>query len=411
MSADDDRPCSEVCEVLKRQGFTIERKMGSGAFGSVYRARQNSLGRPVAVKVFDGPALRIPDNRVRLQREAPLLAKLSHPSIPYVITQGEAVAASGKIQYFVMQLVEGKPLNEVIAAKRRLEAQPAITIARHVLSAVDHAHRSNVLHRDIAPDNILVGDEVTYLIDFSVGVSLDEDADARPTVTGVRIGRADYAPPEQRKDAKSVNRASDIYSVGIVLFEMLAGHPRLRIEHLAEDLRHVSPELCTILRKACASEHSERYGSASLFRNALDTLTLNTSPLAEPTVSLCPNKNCADACWSQNEYFKGPHIEETAYAHCQRTGTRFMKRCEGCGAPLRGDLKAYLYTAKSQHDTLTAFCASCGHLIFETPTCQKCGSLLKSADMDKDTNSTGCTKCRRKETRVTGFPTADDIPF
>ncbi|RKH15277.1 serine/threonine protein kinase [Corallococcus sp. CA047B] len=422
MSTPRSQPPAEYVAALAKYGFELHELIGQGAAGSVFRATQTRLKRSVAVKIFDGRGARTAENRRRFDREHLLLAKTEHPAIPYVLTTGTLQLKGESVHYIAMQLIQGTRLSNILEHHGRMDATKAINTIQPILSALACAHRENIIHRDIAPDNIIVNNQSAYLIDFSIGICTEyEPGLTRLTHPGEKLGKQDYASPEQREDSSTVDIRTDLYSAGIVLFELLAGHPRLRIDYINQDLNHTSTELREIIKKACATNRNDRFSSADAFSDALKQLTgANLTVAGTPMRSLCPNTICGQANWSYHGYFRGPRIEdECINPRCDGCGTIFIKKCQKCHTSLSVNLKKLTTNQQktnhdSMHESLQAHCIACGELIFKTPTCNKCGSLLKKEDMGQDTLATGCAKCRRHEANrsPTNTPPDDEmIPF
>jgi len=402
---------SELKSVMQRRGFDLKHVLGSGAFGTVYCATQKSLERTVAIKVFDKVLTQTEANIQHFQREALLLSRLAHPNIPYVLTSGKAKVGDKDLPYMVLQHIEGETLHalRMKQSNGRLDTARAVSIVSQVLLALDSAHQEKIIHRDMAPENILVNETAAYLIDFSIGFSLNEALGLqRPTLTNDKVGRHDYASPEQVRDSRSVTHLTDIYSTGIVLFEMLSGHPRMNPLTLDTDLAHVSTELRNVLRAACAKEPNERYQSAKAFLEALRPPAGQSWSFAnEPKNAICRNLKCRKAARSNYGYLRGPRIVESCLdEYCNSCGERLYKQCSKCRHSLPEDLRQALVVGGKNSDALEAHCGRCGQLIFRTPTCQSCGSLLRDQDMGSDTEKNGCTKCRSKR-KIDD----DDIPF
>lgn len=426
-----DTPPNAYVTTLKKHGFDLGERLGSGAYGTVYRAEQGKLGRPVAVKFFDKLTARFAANRIRFDREAPLLARVQHRAVPYVITTGTVKGADTDVPYTVMQFVEGPTLEKKIEAGKL--PIPLVRLVMHdILSALERAHRLKVIHRDVKPDNIIVSEQGIYLIDFSLGFCVDIDAGLdRATVAGERIGTWLYAAPEQLKDAASVTYRADLYSAGAVLAEMLGIRPRVRHDRLDVELPDHSQAIRDMIRKATAEDPSQRFESAAAFQAAAEAAFGPTgAEWLEKRLVLCPNPRCTAATWSNGEkrsYYWGPKvIGPTRDRHCESCGAEYLRGCPNCQQPVPGNIASLVgKSIKTADDALEAFCSGCGTSIFRTPTCKKCNSYLTKTDLGKDTNE-GCQKCKRppKPLGYTGYgggagtvtdpappATDDDIPF
>jgi Tol biopolymer transport system component/tRNA A-37 threonylcarbamoyl transferase component Bud32 len=203
--------------------------IGAGGMGEVYQARDTKLGRDVAIKVLPEQFAREPERLARFQREAKLLAALNHPNIATI----HGLEQSGDTHYLVMELVPGQTLAERILSGA-IPVDEALPIARQVADAVEYAHDKNVIHRDLKPANIKVtGEGMVKVLDFGLAKAMSEDPtdtdmSNSPTLSmaatrqGVILGTAAYMSPEQAK-GKTVDRRTDIWAFGAVLYEMLTG--------------------------------------------------------------------------------------------------------------------------------------------------------------------------------------------
>jgi serine/threonine protein kinase len=387
-------------EPFESKGFTLLASIGSGLSGTVFRARQKSLERDVAIKVFDNP-MSAPDSalRKRFVREGQLLARIAHPSIPVVLTRGSVVINSADIPYTALQLIDGTGLDKIIEAEGRLAAHKAVDIAAQILAALSAAHMVKIVHRDVKPSNVLVHGTSghVWLIDFSIGVSLDAAPGlTRVTNDGGQPGTLDYMAPEQRGSG-DVDHRADIYAAGVVLFEMLAGHARLRLDALESALVGVSVELRQIIQRACQPEREQRFDTAEAFGRALAALGPTLRNREQPATALCTNVKCPEAQWTQNGYYEGPRIvRDTTDNCCQACGTSLVYPCERCGRPFSD----------------SRFCGDCGNQQYEVPECRQCGSWLTLVDMGADTAANGCGKCRWKKEQARRFEADDgNIPF
>src|SRR5262245_20309182 len=201
-------------------GFILESLLAEGSTGRVYAARDAEHGRRVAVKVLD-PGLAADERfRSRFLRESRIAAELDEPHLVPTIASGE----SNGVLYLAMEYVDGPDLREVIRAEGRLEPERALSIVAQVAEALDHAHSAGLVHRDVKPGNILLstdtGGERAYVCDFG----LARHVTSASSLTGDRgfVGTIDYVPPEQIEGGTIDGRA-DVYALGCVLFECLAG--------------------------------------------------------------------------------------------------------------------------------------------------------------------------------------------
>ncbi|MCW2915779.1 MAG: serine/threonine protein kinase [Actinomycetia bacterium] len=206
--------------------YELERELGSGGMGAVYQATDLELGRSVAVKVLPEQLARQPGFLARFQREARVAAGLSHPHLVVVHDVGQEKAAEHAVPYLVMELVQGRTLAEVLRGGP-LAPERAASVVLDVLEALEHCHAKGVVHRDIKPANIMLDESgprpVVKVMDFGIARLLSEEA-TRLTSTGMLIGTPAYLSPEQA-DGKLVLPASDLYSLGCVLYELLTGRP------------------------------------------------------------------------------------------------------------------------------------------------------------------------------------------
>jgi len=225
--------------------YEIVAPLGAGGMGEVYRARDSRLNRDVAIKTLPAGFVDDPDRLARFQREAQLLAALSHPNIAAIYGLEE----SGGVRALVMELVEGPTLAERIAASA-IPVEEALAIARQIADALDAAHEKGIIHRDLKPANIKVTPEgKVKVLDFGLAKAFEteqaaSDASLSPTLTldatraGVILGTAGYMSPEQAR-GKPAGKRADIWAFGVVLYEMLAGHHAFGGETVSDTLASV----------------------------------------------------------------------------------------------------------------------------------------------------------------------------
>src|SRR5436309_2477036 len=203
--------------------YSLIRELGQGGMATVYLGTDQKLGRRVAIKVL-APATRAYLGSDRFQREVLLAAQLSHPNI---VPLFEADEADGLL-YYVMEYVEGESLKDRLARDGPLAVDEAIRIAAEVGDALEYAHETGVVHRDIKPGNILLSRGHAMVSDFGIAKVVAESGAADRssiTGTGVTVGTAEYMSPEQASGEKRIDARSDVYALAAVLYEMLAGEP------------------------------------------------------------------------------------------------------------------------------------------------------------------------------------------
>jgi serine/threonine-protein kinase len=200
--------------------YRIERELGAGGMATVYLAHDVKHERKVALKVLR-PELAAVIGAERFLAEIKVTANLQHPHILPLHDSGEA----DTFLYYVMPFVEGETLRDKIEREKQLGVTEAVEITRSVAAALDYAHRQEVIHRDIKPENILLHDGQALVADFGIALALSHAGGARLTETGLSIGTPHYMSPEQAMGDRELDARSDVYSLGAMLYEMLAGDP------------------------------------------------------------------------------------------------------------------------------------------------------------------------------------------
>jgi len=281
--------------------YRIEARIGGGAMGAVYRAQHVKIKRPFAVKVLHAELIANPKMRARFMREAELAGTLRHPNIVGIVDVGETPEGQA---YIVMEYAEGPTLAQLIASGP-LAARRVVALAGQLCDGLYHAHEQGLVHRDFKPDNIVVEhvDEVERprIVDFGLAVLHDaptgRDSGSRLTTAGVVIGTPRYMAPEQARDADVDNR-TDLYALGVVMFEMLCGVPpfagsgvEVARAHVAEPIPRsadrapgvtVPGELEAIVRRLLAKAPGERPANARQVRAELAAVSLDAATPSRP---------------------------------------------------------------------------------------------------------------------------------
>jgi serine/threonine-protein kinase len=280
--------------------YQIEGLIASGGMGEVFQAHDRVLDRTVALKVLHAGLGSDPDFVERFRREATAAGRLSHPNIVQVYDWGREDDGSA---YMAMELVEGQNLRDVLTGSGRLKPELAARIAGQVCLALEHARKAGLVHRDVKPENILItSDGRVKVADFGLSRTM---ADSRATQAGVLLGTAHYVAPEQVEGKPSDHR-SDIYALGIVLYEMLTGqtpftgdtplmiaYQRVRenVPAPGDRIKGLPPALDEITRRATAKDPAKRFSSAGEMGEALRTSvprsdTGEVGMLVHPTVAI-----------------------------------------------------------------------------------------------------------------------------
>lgn len=253
-------------DIPQISGYNIIGVIGRGGMGSVYKAIQLSLNRTVAIKVLKSEFASQKDFILRFNREAEVLARLSHPNIVPIIDKG----SQGGIFYFVMEYIDGETLRQKLRGGR-LRFDEAIKYTLQILRAISFAHSQNVIHRDLKPENVLIDKAGNVRIaDFGLADIVGAVNDYSLTGSGMAMGTAHYMAPEQRRDAKRVDRRADIFSLGITLYEMLSGEvPQGNYRRICQLRADVNPGIDAVIEKAIASRPEDRYQSADEMATAI----------------------------------------------------------------------------------------------------------------------------------------------
>ncbi len=261
--------------------YRIERELGRGGMAVVYLAEDRKLDRPVAIKVLKRE-LAAAIGSDRFLREITLTARLEHP---HILTLHDSGDADGFL-YYVMPYVDGESLRDRLNREKQLPIDDALHLTEQIASALDYAHRQNVIHRDIKPENILLQDGVPLVADFGIALAVSAAGGERLTETGLSVGTPAYMSPEQAAGDRELDARSDIYSLASVLYEMLAGDPPFTASTAQAVLaRHVTdpvPAITTVrssvpagavaaLNRALEKAPADRFETAKAFAEGLLT--------------------------------------------------------------------------------------------------------------------------------------------
>lgn len=256
--------------ILLGERYEIIEKVGAGGMSIVYKARDNRLQRYVAIKELREEFVKDQEFVMKFRREALAAASLSHPNIVGIYDVG----SDHDIHYIVMEYIEGHTLKEVIEAEGPFDTKTVLNLGVQIVSALKHAHKKKIIHRDIKPQNILItNDHVLKVTDFGIAKAVDSST---IVATGNAIGSVHYFSPEQAK-GKFVNETSDLYSCGIVLFELATkklpfeadSHISIALKHINEEIPRPSSfnpaipdNLEQLILKATSKSQADRYQNA-----------------------------------------------------------------------------------------------------------------------------------------------------
>ncbi len=279
--------------------YRIERHLGEGGMATVYLAEDLKHKRKVAVKVLRHELAAVLGAE-RFLQEITTTANLQHPHILPLHDSGEV---DGTV-FYVMPFIEGETLRDRLNKEKQLPVNEAVRITTEIAGALDYAHRHDVIHRDIKPENILLHDGRALVADFGIALAASRsEGDTRLTETGMSLGTPHYMSPEQAMGERDIDARADIYALGSVLYEMLAGEPPFTgptVQSIVAKVMTASPEPVTTYRKTAppnvaAAVHTaleklpaDRFASAAKFAEAL-----TDSKFATPMLATVPSTNLA----------------------------------------------------------------------------------------------------------------------
>ncbi|HWP35915.1 MAG TPA: protein kinase [Gemmatimonadales bacterium] len=323
--------------------YRLERELGQGGMAVVFLAQDLRHDRRVAVKVLR-PDISAEIGAERFLREIKMAAGLTHPHILPVFDSGEADG----LLFYVMPNMEGNSLRERLDRERQLPLEDALRITREVASALDYAHRHNVVHRDIKPENILLHEGAAMVADFGIGKAVSGEGSI--TQTGMTVGTPAYMSPEQASGEREIDGRSDLYSLGCVLYEMLTGEPpftgptaqAIIVKRLIEPIprvrtvRDVPEPVEAAVTRALSRTPVDRFPTAAQFAEALRTIAqsggagVRAAPEparagpAQKSIAVLPLANMsADP---ENEYFADGMTEEIINALAKVPGLQVASR-------------------------------------------------------------------------------------
>ena len=333
---DGDRALQERLAQAFAGAFTIESEIGRGGMGVVYRAHDEKLKRTVAVKVLPPELAYRRDIRARFVREAETAARLSHPNIVPIHAVGEA----NDLVYFVMGYVDGESLAVRLKRRGRLSLEEARRIMRETSDALAAAHQQGVIHRDVKPDNILLeGTRGRVMVtDFGIAKALSAEGGTL-TDTGIAIGTPAFMSPEQAAGERVIDGRSDLYSLGVVAYQMLTDElpfqsptvPGLLMKQIStpatpvDRLRPETPrELALTVMRCLEKDPGDRWPSADALRCALETGTYSAPPPRSSVRAPVPARDPRDTLGAR----LGEEVRRKALERVDRISARAARRAE-----------------------------------------------------------------------------------
>ena len=289
--------------------YRIGSLVGRGGMAEVYEGYDTRLGRTVAIKLLKSDLANDPSFEEKFRGEAQASARMAHPSIVRIYDAGEEETTDSngnlvKTPFIIMELVKGKLLREIIHAGQ-VDIEKAIRYVTGILSALEVSHRSGIIHRDIKPANVMISEnDAVKVMDFGIARAVSDNSATQAATAGI-VGTAQYFSPEQAR-GETVDARTDLYSTGVILYELLAGRPPFKGEsavsvayqHVSElapnpsDFNpQVTPELNAVVMRAMAKDRDERFQSAEEFREhllAAQTGVVVTKPQPKPITQIEP---------------------------------------------------------------------------------------------------------------------------
>jgi serine/threonine-protein kinase len=258
--------------------YRLHREIGRGGAARVFLA-DDPAGNRVALKVLH-PELQVSVTAERFLREIKLVSRIDHPLVAPVLDSGEAEW----LIYYVMPFIDGPTLRSHLDHVRRLSIEDAVRLARDLLGALGAAHRLGIIHRDVKPENVVLSTKGAVLLDFGIARAIEAAGTAQLTRSGITVGTSNYMSPEQVQAATDIDHRTDLYSLGCLLFESVAGNPPFRHPnevvvlqmHLNEptpDVRSLRPDtseaLAAVIQRAMTKNRDLRWQTAAEMAEAL----------------------------------------------------------------------------------------------------------------------------------------------
>lgn len=271
----------DILSLLRAQlgdQFEIDREIGRGGAARVFAAR-DTTGRLVALKILH-PELLTSTTADRFLREIRLAKQLDHVNIARLLDTGER----DWLVYYVMEYIEGSSLRQVLDRVRQLTVEDARRLAADILAGLDHAHHHGIIHRDVKPENVMVTSERAVLVDFGIARAVELTTSEHLTRSGMTVGTSHYMSPEQITGSRQLDARTDLYAVGCVLFECVAGHPPFVSRQQALVMQQhlqapppdlgalrpgVPPEMVRAVTRSLAKKPEDRWSSADEMRRVL----------------------------------------------------------------------------------------------------------------------------------------------
>lgn len=280
--------------------YRLTRRIGHGASGAVYEAEHAELGRRVAIKLLRR-SVESDRARQRFAREARLLARLEHENIVNLLDAGNDAEFG---HYLVLEFIRGSTLREALPSFRGAPLRHVLEIVRQLASGLGHAHAAGIVHRDLKPENVMLtshadGRPLLKILDFGIARLCEAD-DASLTTSGTALGTAAYMAPEQARGERDIDQRADVFAVGVIVYELLAGarpfdgssynetlfqiltKPHTPLQRMRQDL---PAEVCGAVERALLKERAQRFPEIDDFSRALST-ALRTSQRASETAEL-----------------------------------------------------------------------------------------------------------------------------
>lgn len=280
-------------------GYAVIKELGKGGYGVVYLAKDVQFGKKLAIKVLKPQLIQTDVHLARFKREASLACKLRHPHIVRVYNSGEIQG----LHYLVMEYIEGRSLLDLMR-KKDADLQSLVRILREALLGLGYAHQNGVMHRDLKPGNIMVEEATGRAVVMDFGLAKPEESGETVTGSNVVLGTPVYMSPEQVRGSHSKpDRRADLYSMGVILYEMATGRLPFDAETTVGILRRVledqpvpprrvnaslSQDLENVILKAIDKAREDRYQTAESFIEDLDAILSGRSPSAPPRGASSP---------------------------------------------------------------------------------------------------------------------------